>query len=63
MLLLCWFLGVFGAHRFYAGRIGTGFLWLFTLSLLGLGWLFDMILILFGAFRDDEDRRIVRWLE
>jgi TM2 domain-containing membrane protein YozV len=24
--LLCTFLGIFGAHRFYVGKIGTGFL-------------------------------------
>ena len=25
-LMLCWFLGFFGVHRLYAGKIGTGFL-------------------------------------
>ena len=24
-LLLCWFFGFFGIHRFYAGKITTGF--------------------------------------
>ena len=33
--LLCFFLGVFGAHRFYVGKIGTGLLQLFTLGGLG----------------------------
>ena len=28
-LLLCWFLGFFGIHRLYAGRIGEGFLMLY----------------------------------
>jgi len=28
-LLLCWFLGFFGIHRFYAGRIGEGALMLY----------------------------------
>jgi len=59
--LLCFFLGVFGAHRFYAGRVGTGFLWLFTLGFLGIGMLFDLILIVAGEFRDAEGRKIVIW--
>ena len=25
-LILCWFLGFFGVHRMYAGKIGSGFL-------------------------------------
>ena len=26
MLMLCWFLGLFGVHRLYAGKLGSGFL-------------------------------------
>jgi hypothetical protein len=29
--LLCFFFGVFGVHRFYVGKVGTGLLQLFTL--------------------------------
>jgi len=32
-LLLCIFLGVFGAHQFYVGKIGKGLLYLFTVGL------------------------------
>jgi hypothetical protein len=60
-LLLCFFLGVFGAHRFYAGKIGTGILWLCTLGFLGLGMLYDFILIVAGEFKDSDGRRIVNW--
>ncbi len=28
-LMLCWFLGFFGVHRLYAGKIGSGFLFLY----------------------------------
>lgn len=44
-LLLCIFLGTYGAHRFYEGRIGTGILWLFTFGMFGIGWLVDVIRI------------------
>ena len=30
------------AHRFYIGKLGTGFLYLFTLGLLGVGVIFDL---------------------
>ena len=28
-LMLCWFLGLFGVHRLYAGKLGSGFLLLY----------------------------------
>ncbi len=51
-LLLCIFLGVFGIHRFYVGKIGTGILYLCTLGFGGFGCLIDAIVILLGGFRD-----------
>ena len=40
--ILLTFLGVFGIHRFYMGKVGTGLLWLVTGGLLGIGWLYDL---------------------
>ncbi|NCC51377.1 MAG: TM2 domain-containing protein [Spartobacteria bacterium] len=51
---LALFLGVFGVHRFYLAKIGTGVLQLFTFGGFGVWWLVDMITILFGKFRDKK---------
>jgi TM2 domain-containing membrane protein YozV len=40
--ILLTFLGVFGVHRFYMGKVLTGLLWLVTGGLLGIGWLYDL---------------------
>lgn len=45
VFFLCLFLGVFGVHRFYEKKIGTGFLYLFTGGLFGMGVLVDLIKI------------------
>lgn len=47
VLLLCLFFGVFGVHRFYEKKIGTGILYLLTLGFFGIGVLVDFFRILF----------------
>jgi TM2 domain-containing membrane protein YozV len=39
--ILLTFLGIFGVHRFYMGKIWTGLLFLLTGGLFSLGWLYD----------------------
>ena len=39
--ILLTFLGLFGIHRFYLGKLGTGLIWLFTGGLFTIGWLYD----------------------
>ena len=44
---LCLFLGFFGIHKFYEGKVGRGILYIFTCGLFGIGWLIDCIVLLF----------------
>jgi len=60
-LLLCFFLGCLGIHRFYVGKIGTGILQIVTLGGLGIWVLIDLIMILVGAFKDKEGNVITEW--
>jgi|YNPBryunderm2012_1023409.scaffolds.fasta_scaffold00010_25 TM2 domain-containing membrane protein YozV len=59
--LLCWIFGLFGGHRFYVGKTGTGLIWLFTLGCLGIGFLVDLISILLGKFYDSNNKPVLAW--
>lgn len=52
---ILWIFGFLGAHRFYYGKPVTGTIWLFTLGLLGIGWLVDFFLI--PSMDREADRR------
>lgn len=52
-LILCIFLGLFGVHNFYVGKIGKGILYLFTCGLFCIGWIVDIIKIATGSFTDN----------
>ncbi|HEY0034791.1 MAG TPA: TM2 domain-containing protein [Devosia sp.] len=51
-LLLAFFVGVFGVHRFYTGHIGIGIAQLLTLGGCGIWSLIDFIMIITGSYKD-----------
>lgn len=42
-LVLCLFFGFTGAHKFYEGKYLLGFIYLFSLGLVGIGIVIDFI--------------------
>jgi TM2 domain-containing membrane protein YozV len=50
-ILLCFFLGALGIHRFYVGKIGTGIVQLLTLGGFGIWTLVDFIMVVTGNFK------------
>lgn len=44
---LCLFFGIFGAHKFYEGRILLGIFYIFTAGFFGVGVAIDLIVLLF----------------
>ncbi|MBF0473086.1 MAG: TM2 domain-containing protein [Nitrospirae bacterium] len=60
-ILLCFFMGWAGAHRFYANKIGTGIIMLVTMGGFGLWYFLDLVMISLGSFKDKENLAITKW--
>lgn len=64
ILILWWFLGVFGAHRFYLGHVGLGVAQLVATLACGVGaiWGFvDGLICVIGTPEDAEGRPVTLW--
>ena len=53
--------GLFGVHRFYAGRIQSGIWMCVTFGGMGIWYVCDIIVVAAGDFRDGDGRRVARW--
>lgn len=60
-IALGFFGGVFGLHRFYVGKSRTGLAMIVTFGGFGIWWLYDMVLLAAGEFRDIEDLPLRNW--
>lgn len=49
-ILLCFFLGWCGAHKFYMGDTKIGILYALTLGLVGIGWIGDFLNLVINYF-------------
>jgi TM2 domain-containing membrane protein YozV len=59
--LFAFFLGGFGAHRFYLGKTGTAIAMILTLGGLGIWAIIDFIMAVAGAMKDKEGKLIKKW--
>lgn len=53
--ILCLFFGYLSFHRFYVGKVGTGIIYILSGGLFGIGIIYDIIMILFGKFKDQYE--------
>ena len=57
--LLCYFLGLFGFHRFYLGRFLSGCLQFLTLGGLFIWWMCDLVMLGREKFTDSSNKKLI----
>lgn len=50
-LLITYFFGFLGVHKFMDKKTGMGFLYLFTVGLFGFGWIYDCITVTYQCIK------------
>ena len=58
---LCIVGGIFGLHRFYVEKPKSAIAMILTLGGCGIWWLYDLVLIAAGEFRDSVELPLRRW--
>ena len=58
LMVLCYFFGYWGLHRFYSGKKKSGLVYLLTMGCFGLGYFVDIIIILSRKFTDQQGKEI-----
>jgi TM2 domain-containing protein len=53
--------GWIGLHRFYTGRTESGIWMAVTLGGVGMWWLYDLVLLIAGEFRDGDGFPLREW--
>ena len=48
---ICFCLGYFGVHKFMEGKKSTGILYLCTMGLFGIGWMYDCVIYFINALK------------
>ena len=60
-MVLAFFGGIFGLHRFYVDKPKTALAMLFTVGGCFVWYLYDLVLIAAGEFRDRDDLPLRNW--
>lgn len=58
---LCAVGGLFGLHRFYVGKTKTAIVMIPTVGGIFVWWLYDLVLLAAGEFRDSDDLPLRHW--
>ena len=56
-LIIVYFLGIFGVHKFINKDKKMGLIYLFTLGIFGFGWIYDIVIAIIEVFKEIKNRK------